>query len=376
MTSLASEARLYAVRFKRPVFPLAPKGKHPIVRHGLKHATTNPEVIERWWKKTPDANIGFLCGKGLLVVDVDGPVGRKALHHLEKAHGPLPETVTARTARGQHIFFAVGDRKAPTTAGVLGRGLDTRGDDSYIVAPPSVHPSGKLYQWERPPGTKLAKAPKWLLALLDAHESRRSEPTKGTTPVDGLRARATGYGAGTYRPVDTSRSGVDLALCFRLLRQGWDDDAIAEELRNVSEKAADYSDPESYVLRTVAFARAAHDGGKALAVVKGVWLQHYGAFGGKAAMVRVKMALAVEGVAGRVDAFAVVPTSGYEASSGVYEAVLGDVDPKELAKGKVGLLRPVLGRRLEVAMRNGFVKWMRRLPNDVKATPDARQRRR
>lgn len=359
--TLASEALLYAVRFKRPVFPLAPRAKHPIVRHGLKHATTNPEVIAKWWQKTPDANIGFLCGKGLLVVDVDGPIGRKALAHLEKRNGALPETVTAKTARGRHIFFDVGDRPAPTTSDALGRKLDTRGEDSYIVAPPSVHPSGKLYQWERPPGTKLAKAPAWLLALLDDHEKRRKAP-KGTAPVRGApSALGPSYGAGTYRPVDTSRSGVDLALCFRRLREGASDDDIVEELSDVSEKAADYSDPESYVLRTVAFARAAHDAGKSLAVVKGVWLQHYGAFGGKRAMVRVKMALAVEGVTGRVDAFVVVPTTGYEASADVYEAVLGGIDSKELARGRVGALRAMLGRRLEVAVRGGVVKWMRRV---------------
>jgi hypothetical protein len=342
------------------VFPLAPRDKHPIVRKGLKQATTNPNTIERWWKRTPDANIALLCGKGLLVVDVDGPIGRKSLTFLERQHGRLPATVTAKTARGRHYFFDVGDGPAVTTSGVLGSKLDTRGDDSYVVAPPSIHPSGKTYRWERPPGTPLAKAPKWLVQLLADHAARAPGAPKatGTTPVE---SRPRAYGAGTYRELDNSRSGVDLRLCFKLVREGWRDDQIAAELERVSEKVADYSDPASYIARTVAFARGCHEAGNTPARVVGVWLQHYGAYGGKKAMTRVKMALFVEGIKSRVDAFVVVPTLGYESSQELYGAILGDIPWIQLAKGNVEPLRKVLNRRLEVAVKGGVVKWMRRM---------------
>ena len=46
------------------------------------------------------------------VVDVDGPIGRKSLTFLERQHGRLPATVTAKTARGRHYFFDVGDGPA------------------------------------------------------------------------------------------------------------------------------------------------------------------------------------------------------------------------------------------------------------------------
>lgn len=350
--TLAEAALLYAERFKRPVFPLAPREKYPIVRRGLKQATTNATTITKWWKRTPNANIGFLCGKGLLVLDVDGPVGAASLAKLEKRFGALPETVEAKTARGRHVFFDVGDRPAVTGSGGLGRGLDTRGDDSYIVAPPSVHPSGKIYTWVRHPGTKLAKAPRWILKALEA-------PPQGTAP-EGRAGRGPGY-LGDYRPADTSRSGVDLALTFKLIREGWSDDDIADELMKVSEKAADYGDPASYVARTVAFARGAHEAGRSRARVKGVWLQRYGARGSLAAMARVRLALAVEGLPERVMAHVVVPTEGHERAREVYDAVLGDVPAEELVRGRITVLRGVLGRELDVAVRGGVVRWMKRV---------------
>jgi hypothetical protein len=46
----------------------------------------------------------------------------------------------------------------------LGKGLDTRGEGGYIIAPPSGHPSGNLYQIEI--NAKPQPAPERLIALL------------------------------------------------------------------------------------------------------------------------------------------------------------------------------------------------------------------
>jgi hypothetical protein len=48
-------------------------------------------------------------------------------------------------------------------------GLDVRGNGGYIVAPPSVHPTGAVYQWlpgRSPDDVALAQPPDWLLELL------------------------------------------------------------------------------------------------------------------------------------------------------------------------------------------------------------------
>jgi len=50
----------------------------------------------------------------------------------------------------------------------LAQGIDLRGDGGYIVAPPSVHPTGRRYAWARgrsPMEILLAPLPRWLTAM-------------------------------------------------------------------------------------------------------------------------------------------------------------------------------------------------------------------
>ncbi|MBI3945999.1 MAG: bifunctional DNA primase/polymerase [Armatimonadetes bacterium] len=165
--SLAQVALEYAARGWR-VFPCKPRGKEPLgalVPHGLKNATTDPEQIAAWWQAQPDANIGIATGSesGLYVADADGATGAAALAALVDANGPLPPTPRVRTGRGVHYYFAAppGGRNS---AGQLGPKVDTRGEGGYVLAPPSVHPSGAVYRWEVAPDRRpLAECPVWLV---------------------------------------------------------------------------------------------------------------------------------------------------------------------------------------------------------------------
>ncbi|HWQ91555.1 MAG TPA: DUF3987 domain-containing protein, partial [Clostridia bacterium] len=52
----------------------------------------------------------------------------------------------------------------------LARGLDIRANGGLVVCPPSLHPSGRRYEWElssHPDDTPLADVPDWLLAQID-----------------------------------------------------------------------------------------------------------------------------------------------------------------------------------------------------------------
>jgi hypothetical protein len=127
-----------------------------------------PAVIERleaWWRRWPDANVGVVTGEvsGIAVVDVDPRNGGDAaLRELEARHGILPVTAEVRTGGGgQHLWFAA-EEQPPS--GELGPGLELKGEGGMVVAPPSVHASGRRYVW-RPGGSPedvpLADAPGW-----------------------------------------------------------------------------------------------------------------------------------------------------------------------------------------------------------------------
>jgi putative DNA primase/helicase len=140
-------------------------GKHPRTKNGLLDATTDPATIRRWWKMWPAANIAIRTGavSGLAVLDQDnlkgGADGRSA---LERSYGPLPETVQGLTGNGLHEFFLHPGTPVKNGVETLGAGLNIRGDGGYVVAPPSLHTSGKHYAWELshlPDETPLAPMP-------------------------------------------------------------------------------------------------------------------------------------------------------------------------------------------------------------------------
>ena len=111
----------------------------------------NEGRVRQFWQQHPLANIGIVTGAvaGFIVVDVDPRHdGDIALQKFEELNGPLPVTPKVRTGGdGEHIFFEHPGHPIKNRAGIL-PGIDIRGDGGYIVAPPSNHISGRLYEWE------------------------------------------------------------------------------------------------------------------------------------------------------------------------------------------------------------------------------------
>lgn len=102
--------------------------------------------IKKWWEKYPDANIGVVTGKvsGLIVIDLDSVDGQEA--YIAEC-GELHETIAQTTGKGRHLLFKhPGDTEYSNMARTL-TDVDIRGDGGYIMAAPSVHPSGAIYQW-------------------------------------------------------------------------------------------------------------------------------------------------------------------------------------------------------------------------------------
>ena len=152
--------------------PLSKRGKIPLVAGGVSSATIDLDQVAKWWQQWPTANIGLACQKCLILdLDVkDGKQGSDDISMIAEELGPLDPTVVAATGSGGwHLFFSrpaediVGKTSVPWRGQPTG--IDIRVGNQYVIAPPSLHESGKQYEWLRPlvPVDSLAPIPqKWM----------------------------------------------------------------------------------------------------------------------------------------------------------------------------------------------------------------------
>ncbi len=192
-------------RFGLPVMPVAENGKEPLLRHGVKSATTNEAILEEWANRWPKANLAAAIPPPLGVLDEDPRNGGdETLARLIVEHGPLPETVTARTGGGgRHFPLVLPNMRNTRTK--LGPGLELLyGADAdgfakrYFLLSPSVvpvakdgstNPNGGRYVWTR--GGPIALAPSWLVELASSpmQEAAPFEPSAPSPPTAFERAR-------------------------------------------------------------------------------------------------------------------------------------------------------------------------------------------
>jgi hypothetical protein len=162
------------------VVPVRRGGKQPLVRwQMLQQRLPEAGELEQWFGLWPDANLGIVTGaiSGLVVIDVDPQHGgEESLAHLERAHAPLPPTVEAVTGGGgRHLYFAHPGGQVRNRAG-LAQGIDLRGDGGFVVAPPSLHASGRSYAWRSghaPEDLAVAPMPGWLLERVTGRPAGR-----------------------------------------------------------------------------------------------------------------------------------------------------------------------------------------------------------
>ena len=135
-------------------------GKHPWTKNGVKDASSDPDAIGRWSSKFDRGNIGIATGEAsrVAVLDIDGPEGEAELAELLTRSAPLPETLTARTGRGRHVYFS---SESPLACRKIAPHIDLKADGGYVVAPPSLHASGRRYEWLNA-DAPLAPVPEWV----------------------------------------------------------------------------------------------------------------------------------------------------------------------------------------------------------------------
>ena len=124
-------------------------GKHPVPTNGFKAATTDPVLIRSMMSIPSDPNWGMLPPEGVFALDVDGD-GIARLADCEARYGPLPATLTTRTANGRHVFLrwpAGLPRPLGQLFGYVTRWGSGTGQ-GYVIGPRSVHATGAVYMPE------------------------------------------------------------------------------------------------------------------------------------------------------------------------------------------------------------------------------------
>jgi Bifunctional DNA primase/polymerase, N-terminal len=163
--------------------------KHPLLRHGVRDATTEEAQLERWWRRWPQANVGLATGIVFDALDIDGPAGLAALQQLAGTVGlRLPGPLVATGGGGWHHWFrptGLGNRPPRGLAHV-----DWRGRGGCVLAPPSRHISARPYRWlQSPDRMPLPEVPAALRELLDPDRPLANP----AGPVDPTRAAAPGH---------------------------------------------------------------------------------------------------------------------------------------------------------------------------------------
>lgn len=149
-------------------FSVIPVGtdKKPTIKEWKPYQTRKPNnnELQQWFGKGSKNNIGIITGaiSGITVVDFDSP---DAVKLAKEKHFPL--TPIVKTARGYHAYCKDKDGIRNFQKKESLPGIDLRGEGGFVVAPPSIHETGKMYKWvtgRSLDDLPLADLPEWILA--------------------------------------------------------------------------------------------------------------------------------------------------------------------------------------------------------------------
>jgi putative DNA primase/helicase len=238
MRATDTTAKAWAVDYHRggwcPI-PIKERSKEPNLlelRPYLNRRATKEELGAWSW-----SGVGIVTGElsGILVLDVDGPEGEAEL----QKHGH-PATPMVRTASGGlHLYFKHPEH--PVRTGIrVAPGLDVKASGGYVVAPPSLGPNGKRYEWiVSPEDADLAEPPEWLMRLLDRQRSKAPAGPVGERIPSGQRNKVLASIAGTMR-----RRGMGEAEILAALQvaneQRCEPPLEAEEVAKIAASVARY----------------------------------------------------------------------------------------------------------------------------------------
>lgn len=170
-------------------------GKHPAIDAWQTSATTDLHTLRDWFAGDR-YNIGVVCGpSNVVVIDIDPRnEGDATFAALVQELGELPPTPTADSGGGgTHFVFR---RPGGDLVSKLGKGVDLLRDSRQFLVEPSLHPSGKRYEWRpghAPDEIAIAELPIiWATRLRQRPAPRPPTPQPSASGGDRVR-RARAY---------------------------------------------------------------------------------------------------------------------------------------------------------------------------------------
>lgn len=173
------------------------QGKHPrIAKNWQLLGSSDVKKVASWQKKYKGCNFGVMTGtskypygseesltdkqRWLVVVDVDD------LAALSLFDEPLLPTFSCETGRGRHYWYW-SKKLFPASKNVLAEKVDIKAKGGYVVAPPSVHYTGRHYTVT--PGMEqhpIVDLPEWIeqrleTAMKQASTGSQRKTRKGST---------------------------------------------------------------------------------------------------------------------------------------------------------------------------------------------------
>lgn len=244
------------------VIPVRRSDKTPYTPHGLKDASRDPEVIKRWFKQWPDANVAIVCGKAsgnIFAIDVDvkdGKRGDESLLQWMSQHGDFPETVRQITGSGGfHLFFRSSNIEDFKNKVEAIPGVDIRGDGSYVVVAPSVYEDGRTYKWDREISLldteEISQANDSVMDLLKLNPKYEPAPTEQKEHVDVSNVEKGSRNETIFRYAALQRGAdvpIDVALLScRELNNKWADPLSDREVCKAVDSAYRYEPNEATI---------------------------------------------------------------------------------------------------------------------------------
>jgi RecA-family ATPase len=240
------------------IFPAHAQTSRPYVSAWQNVATADPDQVEEWWNKWPNAVPALPTGQrnGVAVLDVDMKKGKNGLADLEVL-GLDPDRLSGGSVTtpsgGRHYYFEH-EEGLRSSAGQIAPGLDVRAEGGYVIAPGAWSRRG-IYKAE---GIYLSRAmvqlvgfPKWRDELRPPRRERTSSigektsrpfrvirealfaiPNDGSIPDNASRQWWLHIGMALHHETDGSAEGLETWHEWSSRWSGYDADDATQRWRS------------------------------------------------------------------------------------------------------------------------------------------------